>query len=50
VPLTLLFPDTEFTPVFAAAGVLLAVWSIALAVTGSPARDTAATRELDPVA
>jgi uncharacterized membrane protein YozB (DUF420 family) len=50
VPLTLLFPDTEFTPVFAAAGVLLAVWAIALAVTGSPARNTAATRELAPIA
>ena len=50
VPLTLLFPDTEFSPVFAAAGVLLAVWAIALAGTGAPAQNTAATREFEPVA
>jgi hypothetical protein len=50
VPLTLLFPDAELSPVFAAAGVLLAVWAIALAGTGAPARNTAATWEFAPVA
>ncbi len=50
VPLTMLFPDTKFTPVFAAAGVLLAVWALAIGVTGAPARDDVATRELAPVA
>ncbi|MGK5115706.1 hypothetical protein [Geodermatophilus sp. CPCC 205506] len=49
VPLTLVRPDTEFTPVFAAAGVLLALWALGTAVTGAPARDTAAPREVEPV-
>ena len=36
VPLTLVFPTTELTPVFAGAGVLTAVWTVGLAVMPSP--------------
>ncbi len=50
VPLTLFFPDTEFSPVFGAAGVLLALWALAVAATGAPKRDVATQRELEPVA
>ncbi len=46
VPLTLLFPDTEFSPVFAVAGVLLAVWAIGTAAAGSPARQVTTDRDL----
>jgi hypothetical protein len=34
VPLTLVFPDTEFSAVFASAGILFALWSLGLGVTG----------------
>lgn len=34
VPLTLVFPDTEFSSVFASAGILLAVWSLGLGIGG----------------
>jgi hypothetical protein len=34
VPLTLLAPDTETTPVFAVGGVLLAAWSIGMGIAG----------------
>lgn len=34
VPLTLLFPDTEFSGVFASAGILLAGWSLGMGVGG----------------
>lgn len=41
VPLTLLSPDTEFSGVFASAGILLAVWSVGLGIGGlrNDARD-----------
>jgi hypothetical protein len=34
VPLTMTFPDTEFTAVFAGAAMLLALWSVCTGVTG----------------
>lgn len=34
VPLTVAFPDTEFTPVFASAGMALAAWSLGLGLVG----------------
>jgi hypothetical protein len=49
VPLTLVWPDDEFTPVFASAGILLALWALATGLTGAAAPDRAARRELDPV-
>lgn len=42
VPLTLLSPDTETTPIFAAGGMLLAAWSIGTAVAGIRERRPAA--------
>ncbi len=50
VPLTMLWPDTEFTPVFAAAGILLAVWALAIGITGAAARQDAPSRELATIA
>jgi hypothetical protein len=50
VPLTMLLPDTELTPVFAAAGILLALWALGTGATGAAARRGAAERELEPVA
>lgn len=41
VPLTLLLPEAELTPVFAASGVLIALWSIGTGVVGARARVTA---------
>ena len=35
VPLTLLLPDAEITPVFAVAGMMLALWSIAAGLVGA---------------
>ncbi len=49
VPLTLVLPDVEFSPVFAAAGVLLAVWAIGTAAAGAPARHEVGERDLAPV-
>jgi hypothetical protein len=49
VPLTFLSPDTEFTPLFAVAGVMLALWALGTAATGAPAGKAAATQELAPV-
>jgi hypothetical protein len=49
VPLTFLSPDTEFTPLFAVAGVLLALWALGTAATGDRAEQTAATQELASV-
>jgi hypothetical protein len=49
VPLTFLSPDTEFTPLFAVAGVLLALWALGTGATGARTRKTADTRELAPV-
>lgn len=42
VPLTMLAPDLETTPVFAAAGMLLAAWSIGLGIAGIRVRQPAA--------
>jgi hypothetical protein len=39
VPLTILFPDTELSPVFAGAAILLALWSVATGVVGAPRPD-----------
>ncbi|WP_324273216.1 hypothetical protein [Blastococcus brunescens] len=49
VPLTFLSPDTEFTPLFAVAGVLLALWALGTAATGAGAEKTTATREFASV-
>ncbi|TFV73873.1 hypothetical protein E4P39_14045 [Blastococcus sp. CT_GayMR19] len=49
VPLTFLSPDTEFTPLFAVAGVLLALWALGTAATGARAEKTAAPQELASV-
>jgi hypothetical protein len=49
VPLTFLSPDTEFTPLFAVAGVMLALWALGTAATGAPAEKTAPTQELTSV-
>ncbi len=49
VPLTFLSPDTEFSPLFAVAGVLLALWASGTAATGARAEETAATRDLASV-
>ncbi len=38
VPLTVVFPDLEVTPVFASAGMLLATWSLLIGVFGVHAR------------
>ena len=38
VPLVLLWPDTDGSPLFAGAGVLLALWSLLTAITGVPTR------------
>jgi len=37
VPATVLFPDVEFTPVFAGAALLLALFSVATGLAGAPA-------------
>lgn len=34
IPLTLIFPDTEFTAVFAGAAILMALWSLGTGLTG----------------
>jgi uncharacterized membrane protein YozB (DUF420 family) len=34
VPLTLLFPDTELTPAFAGAGMLMAAWALGTGIAG----------------
>jgi hypothetical protein len=49
VPLTFLSPDTEFTPLFAVAGTMLALWALGTAATGARAEKTAATQELASV-
>ena len=53
VPLTFLSPDTEFTPLFAVAGVLLALWALGTAATGAAtgaaAEKAATTQELASV-
>lgn len=38
VPLTILLPDTEMSPVFAGAGMLLAAFSVATGLAGAPRR------------
>ena len=42
-PMTFAVPDLEMTPVFAAAGVLLSVWTVGLAFMPSPRRTAPAT-------
>ena len=49
VPLTFLSPDTEFTPLFAVAGVMLALWALGTAATGARAEKTVPTQELASV-
>lgn len=50
VPLTLLAPDVETTPVFAGAGMLLAAWALGTGIAGvrSPAPVAASGRRLAP--
>ena len=45
VPATLALPDAEISPFFAAAGILIAVWSASLALL-APTSETARPREL----
>jgi hypothetical protein len=40
VPLTLVFPSAELSPVFAGAGVLIALWTVGLAVMPAPSLPT----------
>ncbi|MBY5163618.1 hypothetical protein [Salsipaludibacter albus] len=47
VPLTVLLPDAELTPVFATAGMLFATWSIGVGATGLRERGSTPT-SLDP--
>ncbi|RBY81072.1 hypothetical protein DQ239_00100 [Blastococcus sp. TF02-09] len=49
VPLTFLSPDTGFTPLFAVAGVLLALWAAGTGAAGARAEQTAAPEELAAV-
>ncbi len=49
VPLLLLFPDLEVTPLFAASGVLTALWAIGTGVVGARGRVPAPVREPAPV-
>ena len=49
VPLLLLLPDLEVTPLFAASGVLTALWAIGTGVVGARDRVPAAVREPAPV-
>lgn len=46
VPLTLLLPDVEMTPVFAGAGISLALWALSTGLAGAPRM---ATEAADPV-
>ncbi len=50
VPLTLLLPDAEITPVFAVAGMMLALWSIAAGLVGVRSAATAEEPRRDSVA
>jgi hypothetical protein len=49
VPLTLLLPDAEITPVFAVAGMMLALWSIAAGLVGIRSVATPEVRRRDAV-
>lgn len=49
VPLTLVLPDVELSPVFAAAALSLAVWSIGTGLVGAPARAVTEPRVLAAV-
>lgn len=49
VPLTFLSPDTEFTPLFAVAGVALGLWALGTGATGARTEQTAVAKELTPV-
>jgi len=49
VPLTILFPDTEFTPVFAGAAMSIAVFTLGIAVAGAPRRATEPSRTAELV-
>jgi hypothetical protein len=44
VPLTIVFPDVELTPVFAASGMLFAAWSLGVGVSGLRTARAAADR------
>lgn len=49
VPSTLLFPDTEISPMFAGAGISLAVFSILTGLVGAPRRSVAEVEERELV-
>lgn len=49
VPLTILFPDTEFTPVFAGAAMSIAVFTLGIAVAGAPRPVRSAPREVQRI-
>ncbi|HSU02139.1 MAG TPA: hypothetical protein VLK03_06280 [Nocardioides sp.] len=50
VPSTMLFPDTEVSPVFAVAAISLAAFSVLTGLVGAPRRAVVEARELQPVA
>lgn len=49
VPLVLLFPDLEVTPIFAAAGMLIALWTLVLGIAGAPRARVARDQRRTPV-
>ncbi len=49
VPLTIVLPDTEFSPVFASAGVLFAIWSLGMGI-GGMRRDTPTPQSVPGIA
>jgi len=49
VPSTLLFPDAEVSPMFAGAGISLAVFSVLTGLTGAPRRSAVESREPEMV-
>ncbi len=52
VPLTIVFPDAELSPVFAGAGMLFAVWAFGLGITGigtSPNRTSGTAEATDSI-
>lgn len=50
VPLTILLPDAELSPVFAGAAIAIALFSLGTAIAGAPAPARPRTREMHAVA
>jgi hypothetical protein len=49
VPATILFPDAEVSPIFAGAGISLAVFSVLTGIVGAPRRASAEVPEQELV-